>query len=225
MEFSGVRRGLFVAISNGSLIATSPDGINWVSQNAPASDNWSVVYNNGFFVAVANSAVMTLRGLGGVQLEVYGSGNKDIADFASSSGQSALYIAANGNVNVSSALSVTGTTTTFGLNISNLANSFLAVDANGNIVPTSAYYNSNNGSGTSTTKNSLAVSGTIFDYIASSTPSQVATTSIGNDPRDIAVSGRYAYVTNNADNTLSVIDISNPLFPSGSQLRQLELVR
>ena len=129
--------GYFVAISTGSLIATSPDGINWVSQNAPASDNWSVVYNNGFFVAVANSAVMTLRGLGGVQFEVYGSGNNDIADFASSSGQSALYIAANGNVNIGAALSLREQPPLWIDYFQISPTLSFAVDANGNVLATS----------------------------------------------------------------------------------------
>ncbi len=66
-----------------------------------------------------------------------------VADFISSSGQSALYIGADGNISIgtttpTTALSVIGTTTTSGLNISNLSNTFLAVDANGNVVATTS---------------------------------------------------------------------------------------
>ena len=43
---------------------------------------------------------------------------------------------------------------------------------------------------------------------------QVATTSVGSGPAAVAISGNYAYVANANDNTMSVVDISNPLTPS-----------
>ncbi|MEJ0073184.1 MAG: hypothetical protein WDN27_03860 [Candidatus Saccharibacteria bacterium] len=50
--------GLFVAVAAGGSngrIATSPDGINWVSRAAPGSSAWErVAYGNGLFVAVAD---------------------------------------------------------------------------------------------------------------------------------------------------------------------------
>ena len=40
-------QGLFMAVANGSVWATSPDGVNWTTQNAPSSSNWkSVVFGN-----------------------------------------------------------------------------------------------------------------------------------------------------------------------------------
>jgi len=60
--------------------------------------------------------------------------------------------------------------------------------------------------------NDLTVAGSIVNNInTSKTVSQIATTSVGNGPLGIAVSGRYAYVTNENSNSVSVVDISNPM--------------
>ncbi len=41
----------------------------------------------------------------------------------------------------------------------------------------------------------------------------MATTSVESNPVSIAVSGRYAYVSNYSSNSISVVDISNPVIP------------
>jgi len=54
-------QGLFMAVANGSVWATSPDGINWTVQSAPSSSNWiSAAFgspsNNPIWVAVSNTS-------------------------------------------------------------------------------------------------------------------------------------------------------------------------
>ncbi|HSR89410.1 MAG TPA: hypothetical protein VLK22_03410 [Candidatus Udaeobacter sp.] len=81
--------------------------------------------------------------------------------------------------------------------------SILKVLANGNI-----------GIGTSTPTEKLSVVGNISNVIGPSTAiSQVATTTVGGQPASVFVSGRYAYTANQASNTISIVDISNPLVP------------
>ena len=56
--------------------------------------------------------------------------------------------------------------------------------------------------------------GNVSNLIDSNTViSQVSSTGVGTTPFSIFVSGRYAYVTNQSDNTISVVDISNPSAP------------
>src|ERR1035437_8278773 len=42
---------------------------------------------------------------------------------------------------------------------------------------------------------------------------QIATIVVGTNPLNITVSGHYAYVANGQDNTISILDISNPSLP------------
>ncbi|MFA7654325.1 MAG: beta-propeller fold lactonase family protein [Candidatus Magasanikbacteria bacterium] len=71
------------------------------------------------------------------------------------------------------------------------------------------------GIGTTTPTKELTVVGEIYNPLTSgSNIREVATTSVGNRPGGVAVSGKYAYVTNYDDNTMSVVDISNPIIPA-----------
>lgn len=46
--------GVFVAVSTGTVAATSTDGVTWTSRTLPSSNTWTgVAYGNGIFVAVA----------------------------------------------------------------------------------------------------------------------------------------------------------------------------
>ncbi len=107
------------------------------------------------------------------------------------------YFAGNlgiGTTTPATALSVVGTSTTQGLNISNLSNTFLAVDANGNVTATTApsgssqwtstssniYYSVGNvGIGTSTPDASLTISGSISNYITGINYSSLSPADIG----------------------------------------------
>ncbi|MBP6859832.1 MAG: beta-propeller fold lactonase family protein [Candidatus Magasanikbacteria bacterium] len=74
--------------------------------------------------------------------------------------------------------------------------------------------NGNVGIGTSSPTQKLSVVGNISNITEQNTSiSEIVTTSVGSVPQDIFVSGKYAYVANYADDTLSVVDVSNPLNP------------
>jgi hypothetical protein len=68
------------------------------------------------------------------------------------------------------------------------------------------YIYSANGPGT----NSISV----FDISNPTAPLLTATTTVGGNPNGIAISGRYAYVTNFASSTMSVVDIASSTAPS-----------
>ncbi|MBK9502653.1 MAG: hypothetical protein IPO06_25375 [Leptospiraceae bacterium] len=52
--------GVFVAVGNGTAVATSPDGITWTDRTMPSSALWwSVTYGNGVFVAVAGGTSLS----------------------------------------------------------------------------------------------------------------------------------------------------------------------
>ncbi len=90
---------------------------------------------------------------------------------------------------------------------------FLQVDGSGSIAG-NVTINNDLTSATTKPATALTVSGTIFNDIGNSSQiSQIATTSVGNDPQGIAISGKYLYVTNQNDNTLSVVNISDPHHP------------
>ncbi len=74
--------------------------------------------------------------------------------------------------------------------------------------------NGNVGIGTTTPTQALSVVGSVSNLIGGNANiTQVATTSVGNLPASIYVSGRYVYVANSGSNTISVVDISNPSAP------------
>ena len=67
------------------------------------------------------------------------------------------------------------------------------------------------GIGTTTPRERLSVVGNISNLTTNqSGVREVSVVSVGDAPRDIAVSGNYAYVVNNGEDTISVVDISNP---------------
>src|SRR3989344_2678934 len=69
--------------------------------------------------------------------------------------------------------------------------------------------------GTSYFSQTSTFGGNVSNIIVSTNTlvSRVASVSVGSSPASIFVSGRYAYVANYGVDTLSVVDISNPLFP------------
>ncbi|MBI2038063.1 MAG: beta-propeller fold lactonase family protein [Candidatus Magasanikbacteria bacterium] len=72
------------------------------------------------------------------------------------------------------------------------------------------------GIGTTTPTQKLAVVGNIsniLDPSNTSSISQVSTVTVGTVPRGLFVSGRYLYVANYNDNTISVVDVSNSSAP------------
>jgi hypothetical protein len=74
----------------------------------------------------------------------------------------------------------------------------------------------NIGIGVSNPSEALDVVGSIENIIApGSSPTQVATTTFagGAGPTSVFVAGKYAYVANRANDTLSTVDVSNPLSP------------
>ena len=89
---------------------------------------------------------------------------------------------------------------------SSTGNGLFTILANGNV-----------GIGTSTPPQKLVVSGNISNIIDSGTViTQVGTTSVGAgvaSPNSIFVSGKYAYVVNNGNANISVVDVSNPSAP------------
>ena len=71
------------------------------------------------------------------------------------------------------------------------------------------------GIGTTTPDQELTVVGSISNPVnGNSGITQIATTSVGSAPWSIAVFARYAYVANSNDNTISIVDISNPSVPA-----------
>ena len=57
----------FVAVSNGTAAATSPDGITWTTRTLPSSNDWrSVTFGNGVFVAVAYISTAALTSPDGI---------------------------------------------------------------------------------------------------------------------------------------------------------------
>ncbi|OGH92509.1 MAG: hypothetical protein A2534_05225, partial [Candidatus Magasanikbacteria bacterium RIFOXYD2_FULL_39_9] len=74
--------------------------------------------------------------------------------------------------------------------------------------------NGNVGIGTSTPSQKLSVVGNISNIVGPGTViSRVATTSVGNGPNSIFVSGKYAYTANFTDNNITIVDVSNPAAP------------
>ncbi|MBP6859450.1 MAG: beta-propeller fold lactonase family protein [Candidatus Magasanikbacteria bacterium] len=72
------------------------------------------------------------------------------------------------------------------------------------------------GIGTSTPAEKLSVVGNISNILDSNNTTsirQVATTAVGDNPRNIFVSGKYAYTANTNAGTISIIDVSNPSYP------------
>jgi len=52
--------GVFVAVGNGTAVATSPDGITWTDRTMPSSALWwSVTYGNGVFAAVSGGTSLS----------------------------------------------------------------------------------------------------------------------------------------------------------------------
>ena len=59
--------GVFVAVNNTNIAATSPDGITWTQRALPVSANWqSVTYGNGVFVAVAYGSAIAATSPDGI---------------------------------------------------------------------------------------------------------------------------------------------------------------
>jgi len=140
---------------------TEPNGFPGLYIGYATSSNTAIIdsinHNTSYESMNINAATLRLQTTSGgsvgigtssfpsARLDVYGTGSGAIANFASSSNISALYIASSSNVGIgttmpTTVLTVIGTTTTSGLAISNLAitgGSFLAVDGSGNVIATS----------------------------------------------------------------------------------------
>jgi hypothetical protein len=59
--------GMFVAVAQDGVAASSPDGINWTQRSLPAGNvSWSVCYGTGLFVAVAANSTMAATSPDGI---------------------------------------------------------------------------------------------------------------------------------------------------------------
>ena len=163
-------------------------GFNCLYNLTTGSNNTAVGRNAGFNLLGASGNNVFLGQAAGFN-QTAGSGNIVIGysvDVASTTGSNQLnignfiYGSSNGNVGIgtttpATALSVIGTTTTQGLNISNLASTFLAVDPSGNVIATTSAggvnYFTNSSATTSLTTGSIltALTGTFGTINATST--------------------------------------------------------
>ncbi len=136
-----------------------------------------------------------------------GAGAAGNISLTAGNGAAGMFPSAGGSVTITAGAGALGLTPSAGGNILLMPGAPAGNGVAGNV-----------GIGTLTPDHTLTVAGTIFGTISSSSQiSEVATASIGPSPYSypysIAVSGRYAYTTNIGDDTLSVIDISNPKVP------------
>jgi len=125
-----------------------------------------------------------------------------------------------GNISASGTFSITTSTITGSLTVTNniISNGNLSVTGNGTSTfdygATFATAGGNVGINKTNPTQKLDVSGGISNLIdANSGIEQIGTTPVGINPRSIVVAGRYAYVANYGSNSISVVDISNPSAP------------
>ena len=142
-------------------------------------------------------------------LTIQGGNGLDLISVVSSTGSSIFKILADGRVGINSStpsasLSITGAGSVNPFTITSSSGaSLLQILANGNI-----------GIGTSTPTQKLSVVGNISNLVDSRTVLvEVATTSVGDNPTSVFVSGKYAYVANASANTMSIVDVTNPASP------------
>jgi YVTN family beta-propeller protein len=142
-------------------------------------------------------------------LTIQGSAGLDLISVVSSTGNSIFKILSDGRIGINSSTPSASLTLqgTVGVNplaiVSSTGGPLINVLANGNV-----------GIGTSTPTQKLTVIGNISNIIDNGTIiTQVATTSVGDNPTSVFVSGKYAYVANAGADTLSVVDISSPAAP------------
>ena len=176
------------------------------------------------------------------RLAVTGAGTENPFTILSSTNASLLTVLTNGNVGIGSTASVASVKLQI-LSANNInTNDIMFTNDSGgsyrsgisnsqSLVPAAMVFNVSDGTatgqtrvmtlrgdgtvgiGTSTPAERLSVVGNISNIMDPTTViSQVTTTSVGTSPNDIFVYGRYAYTANGND-TLSVIDISDPTAP------------
>ncbi|MBI4139326.1 hypothetical protein HY479_04255, partial [Candidatus Uhrbacteria bacterium] len=110
-----------------------------------------------------------------------------------------------GGIITNGSLFVSGATSTF----------LTSVSTTQLIVSTTGTFMSALGVGTSTPSEKLTVVGNIQNTLVNEQSFNfLSTTSTGTDPSSVMVQGRYAYVTNNADDTLDIYDVSDPSLQS-----------
>lgn len=209
-------------------------GNSWISQDsnsviiASGTGVWATASSS--FFQLGSSSIQNGNALGTfIGINAASGFNGDFLNFQVNS-STAFQVASSGvflfagNGMVGGKLNVTGTATfesgvTMNSSLligtsTNPANSLLTIGTSTNIF--TILGNGRVGIGTSTPSQALTVFGNIANLDGGSKyVSQVATTSITNSggPSGIYVSGRYAYTANSSNNSISVIDISNPTAP------------
>ncbi|MBI2038141.1 MAG: hypothetical protein HYT15_04445 [Candidatus Magasanikbacteria bacterium] len=176
-----------------------------LTSTAAASSMFTVLTNGRVGINSSSPiASLALQGTAGV----------NPFDITSSTGASLLRINTNGNVGIGTTtpaqrLSVVGNIsniTDVSTTISKVASTTMEVGAWFPFVSGRYVYMTNFDSG------SLS----IIDVSDPSSPTHVASTSIGNtgsNPASVYISGRYAYTANQGEDSMSIVDISNPSSP------------
>ena len=201
-------------LGGGALVSSSTNG-TYLGINAPSSFTGNLLdfQNNGVdrFVVTAAGSVGIGSATPGSVLSVQGTSGSstNLLNVASTSGASYLTVTSGGKVGVGtsnpvSTLAVLGVSGVNPFTISSTTGSQLfAVLQNGNV-----------GIGSSSPSHTLEVVGSIGNtFSASSGASLVSSTTIPS-PFKVIVQGKYAYLPNSSNNTISIVDITNPSSPA-----------